>query len=126
MNFDPMLPIWAQVADSLKRDMVSGRLKPGDKLPSTRELAVRFTINPNTAARVYQELENAGLCGTQRGLGTFVTADAGRIADTRARMAEELLRKFLSGTADLGLTRAEALAMIEAAEHGGGEESEEA
>ena len=116
MNFDPMLPIWAQVADALKRDMVSGRLKPGDRLLSTRELALRFTINPNTAARVYQELENSGLCETRRGLGTFVTADAERIAVLRAAMAEELLRGFLSRLQDLGLTRGEALAMIEAAE----------
>ncbi len=116
MKFDPMLPIWAQVADSLKGDMVSGRLKPGDRLPSTRDLALRFTINPNTAARVYQELESGGLCETRRGLGTFVTGDAERIRALRNRMAGDLIRSFLTRLADLGLTRAEILDMIETAE----------
>ena len=121
MNFDPMLPIWAQVADALKRDMVSGRLLPGEKLPSTRDLAIRFTINPNTAARVYQELEADGLCETRRGLGTYVTGDADRLARTRTEMAETLLRGFLSRMRDLGMTRAEALAMLEEAERQDGD-----
>ncbi|MBR4711117.1 MAG: GntR family transcriptional regulator [Clostridia bacterium] len=114
VNFDPMLPIWAQVARQLESDMVSGRLKPGDKLPSTRDLALRFTINPNTAARVYQELESGGLCETRRGLGTYVTGDGGRLADLRTRLAEELITGFLSRIAELGLTPAEAAAMITA------------
>ena len=121
MNFDPMLPIWAQVADALKRDMVSGRLLPGEKLPSTRDLAIRFTINPNTAARVYQELEADGLCETRRGLGTYVTGDADRLARTRTEMAKTLLRGFLSRMRDLGMTRAEALAMLEEAERQDGD-----
>lgn len=112
MNFDPMLPIWAQVARQLESDMVSGRLKPGDKLPSTRDLALRYTINPNTAARVYQELESGGLCETRRGLGTYVTGDSGRLSALRDRLAGELIDGFLRRMRDLGISGDETLAML--------------
>ena len=98
MNYDPMTPIWLQVATSLKEDIATGKLAPGEKLPGGRDLAVRYTINPNTAARVYQEMEKEGLCATRRGLGTFVTEDAGRIAQLRREMAraaaDELTRRL--------------------------------
>ena len=73
MNFDPMSPIWLQVAIRIKQQIVTGELPPGSKLPGGRDLAMQYGINPNTAARIYQELEREGLCATQRGLGTFVT-----------------------------------------------------
>lgn len=112
MRFDPMIPIWAQVVEQLQLDMVTGRLQPGSKMPSGRDLAVRFTINPNTAARVYQEMESLGLCEPRRGLGTFVTEDAGRIEALRRQMAEDALNRFLVSLAGLGMTPADAVAML--------------
>ena len=61
MQFDPNSPIWLQVMTAIKTDIAAGRIKPGDKLPGGRELAVTYSINPNTAARVYQELEKEGV-----------------------------------------------------------------
>ena len=58
MEFDAATPIWMQVATCIKTDIVSQKLMPGAKLPGGRELALRYTINPNTAARVYQMLQN--------------------------------------------------------------------
>ncbi len=113
MQFDPMKPIWAQVAAALQTDMVTGRLAPGAKMPSGRDLAVRFTINPNTAARVYQELVSQGLCETRRGLGTYVTEDTTRLAELRDRLAREAAARFLAELGSLGLTRADAVSMIE-------------
>ncbi len=112
MRFDAMTPIWAQVVEQLELDMATGRLKPGDKMPSGRDLAVRFTINPNTAARVYQEMEALGLCEPRRGLGTFVTQDAGRLQDLRRQMAEDALNRFLISLAGLGMTPADAADML--------------
>ena len=112
MEYNPMIPIWLQVATRLKHDMVTGKTAPGDKLPGGRELAAAFTINPNTAARVYQELEKEGLCETRRGLGTFVTDDAGKIRRVREEMAAEALRRFLQEITDLGMTAADAAAML--------------
>ena len=75
MNYDPMTPIWLQVATQIKQQIVTGVLPPGAKLPGGRDLAVQYGINPNTAARIYQEMEREGVCETKRGLGTFVTED---------------------------------------------------
>lgn len=71
MQFDPMSPIWLQVMTALKTDIAVGKRLPGEKLPGGRDLALAFSINPNTAARVYQELEKEGLCETRRGMGTY-------------------------------------------------------
>src|SRR5712691_10796244 len=67
-------PIYAQVERGLRAAIVAVRLKPGDQLPTVRELAVELKVNANTIARVYSELERAGVFETRRGVGTFVRA----------------------------------------------------
>ena len=57
MNYTTSVPIYLQVVDSIKEKIITRRIKPGEKLPSGRDLALQYTINPNTAARVYQTLE---------------------------------------------------------------------
>ena len=64
MDFNPMMPIWLQVVTAIKHDLVCGIIQPGSKLPGGRDLAVKYSINPNTAARGYQELEKEGICET--------------------------------------------------------------
>ncbi|HHY46574.1 MAG TPA: GntR family transcriptional regulator [Firmicutes bacterium] len=66
------IPIYAQIAEQVKRAVAGGILLPGDQLPSVRELAMKLRINPNTVARAYLELEREGVVATQRGRGTFV------------------------------------------------------
>jgi GntR family transcriptional regulator len=82
-------PIYAQVERSLRAAIAAGRLRPGDQLPTVRELAVELKVNANTIARVYSELERAGVFETRRGVGTFVLA--GR---TEARPASEHARRL--------------------------------
>jgi GntR family transcriptional regulator len=65
-------PIWSQIVSQVTRQVMSGTLDPGDRLPTVRELAADLRINPNTAARAYQDLERDGLVETRRGAGTFV------------------------------------------------------
>ena len=84
MHFDPMTPIWVQVTTRLKQQIVTGVLAPGAKLPGGRDLASEYGINPNTAARIYQEMEREGLCETRRGLGTFVTEDTQAVSRLRS------------------------------------------
>lgn len=112
MNFDPMIPIWLQVATSLKREIVTGRIPPGGKLPGGRDLALRYGINPNTAARIYQELEREGVCQTRRGLGTFVTEDAESVAALRRDMAEAALLRFVEELRGLGLSPRDGIRML--------------
>ena len=112
MEFDPMSPIWLQIVNRIKGDIATGTMGPGEKMPGGRDLAVRFSINPNTAARVYQELERAGLCETRRGMGTYVTADRERIEQLRSRMAEEAADRYLRDLKILGLSHAEAIRLL--------------
>ena len=112
MQFDPMTPIWLQVMKAIETDIVTGRRPPGSKLPGGRDLALEYTINPNTAARVYQELERQGLCETRRGLGTFVTEDGEKIAELRNELARQAVRQCLSTLRRLGISREQAVQMI--------------
>ena len=113
MEFIAAIPIWMQVATCIKTDMITGRLAPGDKLPGGRDLALRFTINPNTAARVYQELEKEGLVETRRGMGTYVTDSPEKIAVLRADMARTAAREYLNRMTAMGFTQAEAIHLID-------------
>ncbi|MCW3491663.1 GntR family transcriptional regulator [Dethiobacter alkaliphilus] len=66
------VPIYVQLKEQVKKAVAGGVLKPGEQLPSVRELALKLTVNPNTVAKVYQELEREGVIRVARGLGTFV------------------------------------------------------
>ena len=112
MKYTTSTPIYMQVADSVKEKIVTGEISPGEKLPSGRDLALAYTINPNTAARVYQILEQEQVSFTRRGLGTFVTEDPERIRLLRSEMAEQLLDQFMNGIERLGITKEEAIDMI--------------
>ena len=76
VSVDPQdrTPIYAQLDRGLRAAIATGRLGIGDQLPTVRQLAVELSLNANTVARVYGELERAGILETRRGVGTFVTA----------------------------------------------------
>ena len=92
MEFKSNLPIYLQVIDDIKKKIITGALPLGTKLPSSRELAIQYDINPNTAARVYNEMESLGLSYTKRGIGTFVTEDP-QVID---RLKQEQLMQILT------------------------------
>jgi GntR family transcriptional regulator len=76
LSIDPRdaTPIYAQLERGLRAAIASGRLGSGDQLPTVRQLAVDLRVNANTVARVYAELERAGVIETRRGIGSFVSA----------------------------------------------------
>ena len=112
MEFKAALPIYLQVKMMIKRDIVTGELQLGAKMPSVRDMALQFTINPNTVSRVYRELEQEGICYTKRGMGTFVTEEKEKVEKLRKEMARELMSQFLNGMNQLGISREEAILMI--------------
>ena len=71
------IPIYLQIVKEIKSEMISGRLKGGDKLPSVREIAAQYQVNPNTVQRVFLELDKQGLTYSERGIGTFVKDEPG-------------------------------------------------
>ena len=102
MQFQTNSPIYLQVIDDIRRRLVQGELSPGEKMPSVRDLALQYEINPNTAARVYKEMESMALCFTKRGLGTFITEDEAVFKQIRGDMAGEYIETFISGMKSLG------------------------
>ena len=112
MEFKAALPIYLQVKMMIKRDIVTGDLKPGSRMPSVRDMALQFTINPNTVSRVYRELEQEGICFTRRGMGTVVTEEKEKVEQLREEMAQELISQFLNGMNQLGISKKEAILMV--------------
>ncbi len=85
-------PIYAQLERGLRAAMATNRLRPGDQLPTVRQLAVELRINANTVARVYADLERNGVIETRRGVGSFVTASPEKARPPREH--DKRLRAF--------------------------------
>lgn len=113
MEFDNNVPIYLQVIREIKQSIVNGTLALGEKLPSARELAIQYQINPNTANRIYRDMEADGLCFTRRGLGTFVTEAEETRVRIREEMAEQLLFSFVKGMRTLGYEKEALLRLLE-------------
>lgn len=101
-EFDPNIPIYQQIMNGIKQDIVSGTRKPGDRLLSVREQAEALTVNPNTVQRAYQELEREGVSETRRGTGTFIVEKETLIADLKSEMAQSVMKTFIDGMRALG------------------------
>jgi len=84
------IPIYAQLVEQVKHAVASGRLQPGDLLPSLREVAERLRISPLTVKKAYGELETLGIVATEHGRGTFIRAGAGDFSEQykQERLAE--------------------------------------
>lgn len=113
MEYNTASPIYLQVINDLKKKMIKGEFEPGEKMPASRELAVMYKINQNTAARIYREMEWAGYCFTRRGIGTFVTEEKEILKEMKREMAQELLDGFMSEMQDLGFDVADIVDQIQ-------------
>jgi GntR family transcriptional regulator len=106
LQIDPSrpLPIFSQIMEGVRLAVATGRVSPGERIPSIRDLAVELRVNPNTVARAYQELERAGLIESRRGMGYFVNAELnGSLADhERRNLLETRIEEFLSAALELG------------------------
>ena len=110
LDYRDARPIYSQIEGGIREQILAGILRPGDKLPSVRELAATLTINPNTIARAYRDLEQQGWIATVSGKGCFVCDK------TPARERQPLLTQFDQAAAallDLGMTRQELIARLE-------------
>jgi GntR family transcriptional regulator len=96
LSIDPrdQTPIYAQLDRGLRAAIATSRLRAGDQLPTVRQLAVDLRINANTVARVYSQLERAGVIETRRGVGSFVSATPAQARPLREH--EQRLRAFVT------------------------------
>ena len=102
ISFDSNIPIYIQVMDYIKKEIVSGRLKPGDKVDSVRDLAMRFGVNPNTVQRSLAELEREGLLKSERTVGRFISENEELINLTREQMAFSCVSRYVREMRTLG------------------------
>ncbi len=112
-EFQDHLPIYAQLMDTLKRRIITGRYLPGEKLPSVRELAAEAGINHNTVQRAFSELEREGLIYTQRATGKYVTENADEIKSARQALAKTQVAEFLSNMQSLGYSVGDVIVLLQ-------------
>lgn len=112
-NLDNDRPIYAQIVERLQLQIVSGTYKPGDKLPSVRELAAVAGVNPNTMQKAFGELERSGLIITQRTSGRIVTENEDMISEIKKELAKEQVERFLEKMRELGFEKQEIVAFLE-------------
>jgi len=100
-------PLYAQLERSIRFAIATGKLRIGEQLPTVRQLAVDLRINANTVAKVYAELERAGIVETRRGIGTFVNerpAEASLSRRDREKQLRELADHFIAETGTRGFS----------------------
>jgi GntR family transcriptional regulator len=98
-------PLWGQIAARVRVAVAAGELRPGEILPSVRELSKRLRINPATVAQAYRELAREGFVEMRHGTGTFIKeVDQARKDLERKLRASDLVRRMLENGARLGIT----------------------
>lgn len=118
--FDERSPIYVQIADAIKNDILSGALDADAQVMSTNRYAAFYRINPATAAKGFHQLVEEGVLYKKRGLGMFVSPDA------RAKLVEQRRERFFSDVVDpmvseatvIGIPLDEVMARIEATKNG--------
>ena len=111
-NLNSDRPIFLQIVERIQMHIISGKYKPGDKLPSVRELAAEAAVNPNTMQKAFSELERTGLVYSQRTTGRFITEDTTLIYELKTTLAKEKITEFIALMQQLGFSKEEILALI--------------
>lgn len=112
-DLDNDRPIYLQLMERIQHDIISGLYRPGDKLPSVRDLALDAAVNPNTMQKALSELECSGLVYSQRTNGRFITEDASLLKETREDLVRSHIRQFFEQMRNLGLSDEETLEIIQ-------------
>jgi len=106
-------PIWRQLAEQIREAIARGRLEPGERLPSVRELSRLVVVNPNTVARVYGDLEREGVLDTRPGLGVFVAHPRAELTrKVRRERLERAVVGVLTEAVHLGFTSDEVVRLV--------------
>jgi GntR family transcriptional regulator len=107
------VPIYRQLIEQVREGVARGKLQPGERLPSVRQLSKDLVVNPNTIARAYTELEREGVLNTRPGLGVFVAVPKATLtAEIRSGRLAALIDRLLTEAVHLGFTADEATALV--------------
>jgi DNA-binding transcriptional regulator YhcF (GntR family) len=112
-NFDNERPIYIQLVELIRIEIVSGKFKKGERIPSVRELALMMKVNPNTMQKALNELENQKLIYTERTNGKFVTEDEELIENVKKELAKEKVNNYLDSMNSIGISFEESLKYLQ-------------
>ena len=119
MNFDSNMPIYLQIMEEIKRWIVTDIYQPSQKIPSVRELAVEFGVNPNTVQRALSELERSGLVASERTAGRFICNDTEMIKELKEDVIRQKMDVFLEEIRQYGCDDETIVATVEERLHNG-------
>lgn len=111
-DFKSNEPIYLQIIEHIKTKIITGKYKPGNKIPTVRELSLLFEVNPNTVQKALTELEDAGLVYTESTNGKFVTQDENIINKVRTQTISTLIDSFCENAKTYGITKKEIIEII--------------
>lgn len=112
MKFNPNLPIYLQVMDEIKKEIVTKVYLPQQKIPSVRELALKYDVNPNTIQKALSELEREELLRSERAVGRFVTDRLEVIEQLRISLSTDAVKEYITKMETLGFSREEMVKVI--------------
>lgn len=112
VHFDENVPIYLQIIDLIKKQLVSNALESGGRLPSVRDLSKQLEVNPNTVQRAYTEMEREGLVYTQRGQGTFIVDEPETVSKLREEITVKKIASFVKEMKEFGFSHNELLKRI--------------
>ena len=117
MNFDKNIPIYIQIEDQIKLDIITNKYKPGEKIKSVREFALELKINPNTINRALLELEEQRLIITQRTSGKYITENKKIIEQEKNKLINKKINKFISDMKELNIDKNKIIELIKEKEN---------
>ena len=112
-KFDNNIPIYIQISNIIKLQIVTKQLQSGDKLPTVRDLAETAGVNPNTVQRALSDLETEGFVYSVRTTGRFVTDNVELIQKTRVELAQKELDSFVTNMLNLGFEEIDLVGQLE-------------
>lgn len=118
------VPFYRQIIDQVLLAVGDGRLKPGTQLPTVRQLAVDLSVNLNTVAKAYREMEIRGIVQTQQGTGTFIASRTGAKTREKRKALQDLVDRLLANAEALGVPMEDVVeALVERVEKARGREA---
>ncbi len=111
-SFTQDRPVYLQISERVTRSVLSGEYKPGDQIPSVRQLALEAAVNPNTVQKAFSELENEKIIISKGTLGRFVTDNTTDIESARRKTADRIMKKYLKDMADLSIDNKQAVSLL--------------
>lgn len=111
-NFNDDTPIYLQIIEHIKMQIISKKYLPKQKLPSVRELSYEYEVNPNTVQKALFELENLGLIFTERTNGKFVTDNVKLIEDIKNQTIQEMIEDFYASMENIGIEKEQVLQIL--------------